>query len=155
MQVSDILVDLGEDALRQLLRSVSIGKLKTYQLYDRIKARARVPKLNVENLRKAGPRLWQRLTEQDQELASDLAQAVLVSNLEMVRQVLDFLGVPHQDGFFAKDIDASSHLTEGWQQRVYDNFRETHPEALLRFYINHLALELAKATEIYSPAGAD
>ena len=36
----------------------------------------------------------------------------------MMRAVLDFLGIPNEDGFFAKDLDAPKYLTEGWQQRV-------------------------------------
>ena len=36
----------------------------------------------------------------------------------MIKDVLDLLGIPHEDGFFAKDLDASDKLTEGWQQRA-------------------------------------
>jgi hypothetical protein len=154
MQVSEIFLALGEEPFGQLLRSVSMGKLKTYQLYERMKARSHLPKLNIELLRKAAPRFWARLGDKDEEFAADLAQSVLVSNLEMVRAVLEFLGVPNEDGFFAKDLDASAYLTEGWQQRAYDKFHSEYSEPLLVFYINHLAWELTKEPQMFSPAGA-
>ena len=50
-----------------------------------------------------------------------LAQAVLVSHLDMIVEVLNFLGIPHEDGFFAKDLDAKPHLTEGWEARTFEN----------------------------------
>ena len=104
-----------------------------------------------ENLREAAPRLWGPLAAHQEELAKELAQAVLVSNLELIRAVLDFLGIPNQDGFFEKNLDASPYLTEGWQQRVYDQFRGVHPEPVLLLYINHLAWELVKAPEVFVP----
>ena len=70
-------LQLGEESLPQLLRGISIGKLKTYQLYERFKTRTHLAKLNTENLRKAAPRFWQRLNEQDEEFATDLSQAIL------------------------------------------------------------------------------
>jgi hypothetical protein len=152
MRLSDIFLTLGEPAFQQLLRSVSIGKLKTYQLYERVKVRFHVAKLNSETLRKAGPRLWARVSEGDDEFVTDLAQVILVSHLDLIRDVLNFLGIPHEDGFFAKDLDASDKLTEGWQSRVYEHFRGKYADALLVFYINHLAMEVAKATEVYQPA---
>lgn len=151
MQLSAIFLGLGEDSFGQLLRGVSIGKLKTYQLYDRVKARLHVPKLNSEHIRKAQPRLWARLGENDDDFATDLAQAILISHLDMIKGVLDELGVPNQDGFFDKNIDASKYLTEGWQQKVYDKFKDTYPKALLLFYINHLDWELAKAENVFQP----
>jgi len=98
--------------------------------------------------------LWPRLVEGDEELARDLAQGVLVSNLEMVQAVLDFLGIPNRDGFFEKDVDATEYLTEGWQQRVWERFRGEFPESLLVFYINHLGWELGKAERVFVPAAA-
>lgn len=153
MQLSDIFVALGEKQFEQLLRSVSIGKLKTFQLYDRVKLRFHLAKLNSENLRKASPRLWSRVSSHDEEFATDVAQIVLVSQLEMIKDVLNLLGIPHEDGFFAKDLDASEKLVEGWQQRVFDAFREKYPEPLLVFYINHLDWELTKAESVFLPAG--
>jgi hypothetical protein len=152
MRLSDIFLSLGEPAFQQLLRSVSIGKLKTFQLYERVKVRFHLAKLNSENLRKASPRLWARITEGDDEFATDLAQVILVSHLDLIRDVLDFLAIPHEDGFFAKDLDVSDKLTEGWQSRVYEQFRNKYSDALLVFYINHLGIEVAKATEVYQPA---
>ena len=152
MQLSDIVLGLGEESLTQLLKSISIGKLKTYQLYERLKARTHVSKLNSETLRKIAPRLWTRLSEHDDDLAQDLAQAILVSHLDMIQAVLDFIGIPHQDGFFAKDTDPAVYLTEGWKQRVYDEFRERFPAPLVLFYVNHLAWEVEKDGQVFAPA---
>jgi hypothetical protein len=151
MQLSDIFVGLGEENLRQLLRSISIGKIKTYQLYERVKVRLNAAKVNSELLRKAAPRLWTRLTEHDEELATDLGQAILVSHLDLIQAVLNHLGIPHEDGFFAKDADVSSYLKEGWQEGVFNKFRGQFPEAVLLFYINHLAWEVLKAGAVFLP----
>lgn len=151
MQLPEIYVGLGEEPLHQLLRSISMGKLKTYQLFDRVKTRAHLGKLNSETLRKAAPKLWARLSEGDEELASDLAQAILVSHLDMIVEVLKFLGIPNEDGFFAKDTDTASYLTDGWQQRVFDQFADKYPKALLLFYLNHLAHEVNKADTLFAP----
>src|SRR4029453_7172019 len=139
MALTDVFVSLGEDGFSQLLRSISMGKLKTYQLYDRIKTRTHLAKLNAENLQKASPRFWTRLSEKDEEFAQDLSQAVLVSHLDMIIAVLNFLGIPHEDGFFAKDVDPKPYLTEGWQQRVHEKFKDVYPEPVLKFYTEHLA----------------
>jgi hypothetical protein len=151
MQLSDVVLALGEDSFLQLLKTVSIGKLRTYQLFERFKVRAHLHKLNSETLRKAGPRLWARISERDEEFAQDLAQAMLVSHLDMIRAALDFLGIPNQDGFFAKDLDAPKYLTEGWQQRVWDALNEKFPRPALLFYINHLAWELQKEAPLFQP----
>jgi hypothetical protein len=152
MQLSDIFLGLGEETFQQLMRAVSIGRLKTYQIFDRVKARLHLTKLNSETLRKAAPRIWTRLQERDEEFAADVAQTILVSHLDMIRAVLDFLEIPHEDGFFAKDADVASHLTEGWRERVWEKFHATFPPAALLFYINHLAWEMAKAEEVFQPA---
>ncbi len=154
MQVSDIFTGLGEDAFRQVLRSISIGKLKTYQLYERLKARLHVQKLNTEALRNVAPRSWQRVTEKDEEFSTEIAQAILVSHLDMIVAVLGYLEIPNEDGFFAKDLDAAKHLPEGWQQRVYERFQNDYPAPLLLFYINHLAVEVQHAEELFMPAAA-
>jgi hypothetical protein len=99
-------------------------------------------KLNTEHLRKAAPRFWARINEGDEEFAKDFAQAVLVSHLDLIAAVLDFLSSPNQNGFFEKDLDASQYLTEGWSQRTFEKFRGSYPEAVLVFYLNHLAWEL-------------
>lgn len=151
MMLSDVFIALGEERARRLLGCISIGKLKTYQLFDRVKARLYLHKLNSETLAKSAPRVWARLGEKDEDFALDLAQAVLVSQLDMVRGVLDFLGVPHEDGFFAKDMDAAAYLKDNWQERVWEKFRESQPEAALLLYINHLAWELTKEPQLFIP----
>ena len=149
MQLSEIFLGLGEGTFAQLLRTISIGKLKTYQLYDRMKVRLHLSKLNSEMVRKAEPRFWARLAENDEEFATDLAQAILVSHLDMIKAVLDELGIPNQEGFFDKEIDGTKYLTEGWQQRVFDKFKSVYPEAVLLFYVNHLGWELAKSEQVF------
>src|SRR6202051_634300 len=152
MQLSDIFLGLGEDTFQQLMRSISMGRLRTYQLFDRIKTRLHLHKLSSETLRKSTPRLWERLSEKDEDFSTDLAQAILVSHLEMIKAVLDHLGVPHEDGFFQKDADVSGFLKEGWQQDVWTRFQGTSSPAALLFYINHLAWEIAKAEQVFAPA---
>ena len=151
MQVTDIFAGLGEEQFRELLRSISIGKLKTYQLYERVKTRLHVPKLNTEALRKAAPRAWERIAERDEEFTSELAQAILVSHLDMIGAVLDFVGVPHEGGFFAKDVEAKPYFTDGWEARVHQKFSGVYPEPILLFYVNHLRWELLGATDVYRP----
>jgi hypothetical protein len=92
------------------------------------------------------------LQERDDDFATELSQAILVSHLDMIQAVLDFLGIPHQEGFFAKDIDGGKYMTEGWQQRTFDQFKGKFPEALLLFYVNHLGLELLKEEQLFAPA---
>jgi hypothetical protein len=149
MQLSEIVLGQGEPAFTDLVRSISIGKLKTYQLYDRMKVRFHLAKLNSENMRKATPRFWARISDKEEEFASDLAQAILVSHLEMIKAVVDDLGIPNQEGFFDKDIDGSKYLAGDWQQRTYQKFKDTYPAPVLLFYINHLAWELAKSEEVF------
>jgi len=152
MQMCGVFLGLGPSIFDRLMRQVSIGKLKTFQLYERFKLRARLSKLNAETLRKAQPKMWARLEEGDEEFATDLSQALLVSHMEMIIEVLDFLKIPHQAGFFDKDIKPEEHLTEGWQQRVYDAFHGKHPSEVLIFYINHLDWELIKSGSLFAPA---
>jgi hypothetical protein len=151
MQLSEVFLHLGDERFAQLVRGISIGRLKTFQMYDPFKTRAHLAKLNTENLRKAAPRLRTRIAEGDDELAKDLAQAVLVSHLDMIAAVLDFLGIPNENGFFAKDLEAAKFLTDGWAGRVFENFKAVYPEALLLFYINHLAWELKKTDPLFAP----
>jgi hypothetical protein len=152
MQLSGVFVQLGEERLPQLLKAISIGKLRTFQLYERFKIRTHLAKVNTENLRKAAPRFWQRLNASDEEFATDLSQAILVSHLEMITAVLDFLGIPNQQGFFDKDANVAEQLTEGWQARVWEKFNAGYPEALLLFYINHLGWETAGDKQVFLPA---
>lgn len=152
MQLCDIFLNLGEENFRQLIRSISLGRLRTFQLFDRVKTRLYLNKLNSETLRKAEPRMWTRIGQHDDDFASDLGQAILVSHLDMIRAVLDHLGIPHEDGFFAKDADVAKYLKEGWQQEAWTKFSATYPAPALLFYINHLAWEVAKAEEVFQPA---
>src|SRR5438552_13459771 len=145
MALTDVFLTLGEDGFGQIIRGVSMGKLKTYQLYDRIKTRTHLPKLNAESLQKAAPRLWTRLSEKDEDFAQDLSQAVLVCHLDMIVAVLNFLGIPHEDGFFAKDLDAKAQLTEGWQERVLEKLKDVSPERLMRCDCAHLVWVLVQA----------
>lgn len=152
MQLCDIYLQLGEDRFQQLMRSISIGRLKTYQLFDRVKTRLHLTKLNSETLRKATPRIWTRLSERDDEFAAELAQAMLISHLDMIQAVLNDLGIPHEEGFFAKDAEVANYLKDGWQQRVWEKFHSAYPPEALLFYINHLAWEIAKSEEVFAPA---
>ena len=152
MQLSEVFLALGEERLRDLIRGISIGKLRTYQLYERFKIRTHLTKLNTENLRKATPRFWQRLSEKDNDFASDLSQAILIPHMEMIVAILNFLGVPNQQGFFDKDLDAKTHLTKGWQGRAWEKFRNDYPQSLLLFYLNHLASELQLGDQAFLPA---
>jgi hypothetical protein len=153
MQLSDVFLALGEPAFTQLLRTASIGKLKTYQLYERVKLRFHLAKLNSESLRKAAPRLWSRIAnDRDEEFARDVAQTVLVSHLDMVKAVLDALEIPNEEGFFSRDLDPAGKLTEGWQQRIWDKFHGEYSDVLLLFYINHLDWELTKSGNMFKPA---
>jgi hypothetical protein len=153
MDLSDVFLSLGAETFAELLKTVSMGKLRTYQLFENVKARAHIAKLNSENLRKAGPRLWSRLEAREEDVADDLAQAILVSHLDLIIAVLDFLGLPHEGGFFSKSVDASRYLTEGWQQRVWEKFRDELPNPALLFYINHLAWELDKSAPLFEKPG--
>jgi hypothetical protein len=147
MDLNDLYLRLGEAAAADLFRQISLGKLRSYQMFDRVKTRLRVTKLNSEALRKSAPRVLERLREGETELGQELAQAILVSHLDMIQDVLNLLGIPHEDGFFAKEIDPQQYLTEGWRQRVYQAMGDKYSRALLVFYVNHLALELDPAAE--------
>jgi hypothetical protein len=155
MSISDVYLGMGQDAFDRLVRSVSIGKLKTYQMYEGFKVRAHLPKVNTELLRKSVPRFWARVEARDEDFGRDLAQAILVSHLEMIVAILDFLGVPHENGFFAKDMDPKPFFADGWEDRVYQKFRESYPEPLLVFYVNHLRWELLGTAELYRPASSN
>jgi hypothetical protein len=150
MHIADVYRAVGAEGFAQLVRGISIGKLKTYQIYEGFKVRAHLQKLNTESLRKSVPRLWERVMV-DEDFAKDLAQAVLVSHLDLITAILDFMGVPHENGFFAKDMDPKPYFTEGWETRVFEKFRENYPEPLLLFYMNHLRWELLEAPEAFRP----
>ncbi len=151
VDLSEVFVSLGRPALDDLVRRISLGALRTYQMFDSFKIRTRLGKLNAEHLRKAAPHLWERLEQKDEDLARELAHAVLVSQIAFVVEVLDFLGVSHDgSGFLTKDAALEKQLTEGWQQRVLEAFRDRYPEPLIRLYINHLAWEADKQAPVFA-----
>jgi hypothetical protein len=143
---------LGPDVFHHLVRGISIGKLKTYQVYERFKTRARLVKLNSEGLRKAEPRFWARIEAGEEDFATDLSQVFLLSHLDMIVDILNLLGIPNEQGFFDKDLKPEEYLTEGWQMRVFDEFHGKYSREILLFYINHLDWELNKSEQIFLPA---
>jgi hypothetical protein len=150
MDLSELFRALERPSFDEVVKSISMGGLRTFQLYDSFKIHSHLSKLNRERLRKAIPRLWERLEKEDNELAHELAQAVLVSNLPLVVDVLDYLEIPHDgNGFFDKSASVQEHLTEGWQKRVFEHFQEKYPKALLLLYINHLDLEVGEPSAAY------
>ena len=152
MELCDVYLGMGQDAFERLVRSVSIGKLKTYQMYEGFKVRAHLPKVNTELLRKSVPKFWARLAEHEEDFAKDLAQAILVSHLEMIAAILDFLGVPHENGFFAKDMDPKPYFTEGWEDRVYQHFRERFPGPASGFLYEPLEMGTAGSHRTVPPS---
>ncbi|MBV8832799.1 MAG: hypothetical protein JO217_08290 [Acidobacteriaceae bacterium] len=152
MQMCGVFQALGPDVFRQLVRGISIGKLKTYQVYERFKLRARLVKLNSESLRKAEPKFWSRIEAGEEDFATDLSQVFLLSHLDMIADVLDLLGIPHEQGFFDKDLKPEQYLTEGWQERVFQAFSGKYPREIVLFYINHLDWELNKSENVFLPA---
>ena len=149
MELSEVFQSLGRTALDDLLRRISLGTLKSYNLYEQFKIRAHLNKLNTEHLRNAAPRFWERLEQRDEDLARDLAQAVLVSNMVFVAEALNFLKVPHENGFLPKDFSGEKYLSEGWQQSLIKEFQGRYPEALVRLYINHLMWEMDKQSSVF------
>lgn len=155
MQLCDVYEGLGDQAFRDLLKAISLGKLRTFQLFERLKVRLRLNKLNMDSLAKSAPRQWERIVgERDSAFAMELGQAILVCHMDLIIGVLDFLQIPHQEGFFEKDADVSQFLTEGWQQRAWDAHQETFPRAVLAFYLNHLAIEMASEPVLFNPLAA-
>lgn len=152
MQMCGVFRALGPDVFHQLVRGISIGKLKTYQVYERFKVRAHLAKLNSEALRKAEPKFWSRIEGDDEEFATDLSQVFLLSHLDMIVDVLNFLGIPNEQGFFDKDLKPEQYLTEGWQKRVFEEFSSKYSREILLFYINHLDWELNKTDQVFVPA---
>lgn len=152
MQLCGVFLALGEDVFRELVRGISIGKLKTYQVYERFKLRTRLSKVNSEGLRKAEPKFWARIEANEEDFAGDMAQVFLLSHLQMIIDVLNFLQIPNEDGFFDKDLDPKKYLTEGWQERTFDEFAGKYKREILLFYINHLDWELTKGDQVFLPA---
>jgi len=152
MKLHELFVALGEESFPSQLRGISFGTLRTYQIYDRVKTRCHLAKLNTENLRAAAPKLWGRLNQGEEDLALELSQAILVSQLKLIVDVLNHFKIPHEDGFFAKDTDPKQYLKDGWQQEAYDAFKGAYPPALVSFYVNHLAHEIDENSPAFFPA---
>ncbi len=152
MQMCGVFQALGPGVFHELVRGISIGKLKTYKIYERFKARARLAKLNSESLRKAEPKFWARIESGEEDFATDLSQVFLLSHLNMVEDVLNLLGIPNDQGFFDKDLNPEQYLSEAWQKRVFDEFSGKYQRDILLFYINHLDWELNKTDEVFIPA---
>ena len=152
MKLHELFVALGADSFPSQLRGISIGTLRTYQIYDRVKTRCHLAKLNTENLRTASGRLWERLKSGEEDLALELSQAILISQIKLIIEVLNYFKIPHEDGFFAKETDPMQFLKVGWQQEAYDHFKVSHPPALVNFYINHLAHEIDANNPVFIPA---
>ncbi len=134
-----------------------MGGLKTFQVYESFKIRTRLTKLNRDRLRKAAPRLWERIEQGDEDLAKELAQGVLISHIRFVAEALDFLGIEHDgNGFFDKDADLDKKLSDGWRQRLLEEFKERYPESLILLYVNHLDWERGETEEVFlgTPASA-
>ena len=70
----------------------------------------------------------------------------------MIVDVLNFLKIPNDQGFFDKDLKPEDYLTENWHKRVFDQFAEKYPREILLFYINHLDWELTKTDAVFLPA---
>src|SRR4051794_41726478 len=118
MEILEVYRGLGQDNFAQLIRGISIGKLRTYQIYEGFKVRARLHKLNTESLRKSVPKFWERIAE-DEEFGRDLAQAVLVSHLDLIAAGLGFLGVSPQKRFFLEGHDAEPDFNQGVGKRGF------------------------------------
>ncbi len=154
MDLTEVFQALGRSSFQELVEGVSMGRLRTYDVYESFKVRAHLSKLNRERLRRAVPRLWDRLMQGEQDLAHELAQGILVSNLPFVVEVLDFLEIEHDgSGFFDKNSAAAKELEDGWQARVFEQFRRRCSESLIVLYTNHLAGELDRSSAIFLPAG--
>ena len=142
MDLAEVYSALGQEPAAKLVRSISLGALKTYGVYRELKIRSRLRRFNRKRLRAAAPKLWQRVVAGDDGLARDLSQAVLVSNIPLIVEVLDLLEIEHDgSGFLPKDADHSERLTPHWERRGDDEFKGRFPEELVLLYINHLGWE--------------
>ena len=143
MDVVQVYKALGEPHFSDLIRMISIGATKTYGVYESVKIRCRLEKLNRQKLHKSTPKLWQRILENDSGLADEITQAILVSNLTFVIEVLDLLNIPHEEnGFLEKDADHADKLVTGWKANTFKHFSGKYPEPLVLLYINHLGSEM-------------
>lgn len=143
MELTAVYAAFGSDRTSGLVQTVSLGALRTFGVYEAVKVRSRLKKLNRQKLRAAAPKMWERIKDGDTDLARDLTQAVLVSNIPLVVEVLDLLEIEHDgNGFFAKDGDYSSQFSNGWEQKVFKHCKDRFDTDLVLLYINHLGWEM-------------
>lgn len=142
MELAEVYVALGQERTVRLARTISIGALKTFGVYEGIKIRSRLHRFNRRKLRAAAPKLWRRIASGDSGLAREFSQAVLVSNIPLMVEVLDLLDIEHDgNGFFAKESDYSQQLGSGWPKTVSEECLGRYSEELVLLYINHLGWE--------------
>ena len=156
MGLVEVYAALGQERCDRLVRTISIGALRTFSVYEAVKIRSRLNTLNRQKLRAAAPKLWKRISEGDSALARDLSQGILVSNIPFVVGVLDFLGIEHDgNGFFAKDADHSENMDSDWPDRVYKEFAGRFPEELVLLYVNYLGWETETLESPFAPGEAE
>ena len=142
MDLAEVYEALGQERVARSIRTISMGALRTFGVYQALKVGSRLRKLNRLNLQRATGRLWQRVADGDTDLGRDLSQAVLVSNIPLVTEVLDCLELEHDgNGFFSKDSDHADKLTEGWAERVFAHCKDRFDQDLILLYINYLGWE--------------
>ena len=156
MDLVGVFKALGREPCVKLVRSVSIGALRTFGVYEAIKIRSRLRTLNRQKLRTVAPKLWIRIADGDTDLAHALSQAILVSNIPLITGVLDFLKIEHDgNGFYSKDADHAENLRPGWADAVLERFGDRYPRELVLLYINYLGWETATLDEVFAGAGAE
>lgn len=150
MDLAEVYEALGQERVAPSIRTISMGALKTFGVYQAVKVRSRLRKLNRLNLRRAAETLWQRVADGDTDLGRDLSQAVLVSNIPLVTEVLDFLGIEHDgNGFYSKDDDHADQLSEGWAERAFVHCKDRFDQGLVLLYLNYLGWETETLKEPY------
>lgn len=156
MDLAEVYEALGQERVAGSIRTISMGALKTFGVYQSLKVGSRLRKLNRSNLQRAAGRLWQRVADGDTDLGRDLSQAILVSNIPLVTEVLDCLELEHDgNGFFSKDSDHADKLTEGWAERVFAHCKDRFDQDLVLLYINYLGWETKALDEPFLGEGTD
>ncbi len=152
MTMCEVFLGLGSEQFGQALRAISPGKLKLHQMFDAVRIRLHLSKLNQESLKKAAPKVWARIEANEEDLARDISQAILVCHMDMIIAVLDLTGIPHEDGFFGKDADVKTFvLPKGWQDRAYSELSGKYPPSVLALYLNQLAHEVDENAPLFRP----
>lgn len=156
MDLAEVYEALGQERVAGSIRTISMGALKTFGVYQSLKVGSRLRKLNRLNLQRATGRLWQRVADGDTDLGRDLSQAILVSNIPLVTEVLDCLKLEHDgNGFFSKDSDHADKLTEGWAERVFAHCKDRFDQDLVLLYINYLGWETKALDDPFLGEGTD